>query len=416
MKKVLIISFDLIRAEEVEKALAIASLMAYLKSDTKYGHAFNISHKTFNMWDLKNTVTDTFLEQALNPLNITSFDTIAISCYVWNEYLINPLLNKLRTMDFRGKIVLGGAQISYSDNSQLKRAYPEGDIFIKGYAEASLLNAIFADKMPEPIVFDMATDFASIPTIYASGEIDIQQNQKMVRLETKRGCPYKCSFCAHRNVVKTRVEKHGKEKMFEELAFLKSKNIQKINMLDPIFNQGTDYLDIMREIERIGLKAQITLQTRFELIVGKDGKEFLNLAERIGAHLEFGIQTIIEDEQKIIQRGNKREKIAELLPELNARGIGYEISLMYGLPLQTVDTFKESIDFVLNHGCNNLVAYPLMLLRGTGLFEQRTQFGFQEEVLGDFNIPTVTSSSSFTKDNWLEMKEIAESLNLKARF
>lgn len=416
MKKVLIISFDLIRTGEVEKALAIASLMAYLKADMRYGNEFDVWHKTFNMWDLKNTVTDTFLERVLNPLNIASFDTIAISCYVWNEYLLNPLLNKLRTMGFQGKIVLGGAQISYSNDAQLKMTYPEGDIFIKGYAESSLLNAIFADKMPKSIVFEMATDFASIPPIYASGEIEVQQNQKMVRLETKRGCPYKCSFCAHRNVVKTRVEKHEKEKVFEELAFLKAKGVQKINMLDPIFNQGKDYLDIMREMERINLKAQITLQTRFELIVGKDGKEFLNLAERIGAHLEFGIQTIIEAEQKIIQRGNKREKIAELLPELNARGIGYEISLMYGLPLQTVDTFQESIDFVLNHGCNNLVAYPLMLLRGTGLFEQRTQFGFKEEILGDFNIPTVTSSHSFTKDNWLEMYRIAESINPKNRF
>jgi radical SAM superfamily enzyme len=105
-----------------------------------------------------------------------------------------------------------------------------------------------------------------------------------------------------------------------------------------------------------------------------------------------------------------------LLPELNARGIAYEISLIYGLPLQTLDTFKESIDFVLNHSCNNLVAYPLMLLRGTGLHEQRSQFGLKEEILGDFNIPTVTSSHSFTKDDWSKMKDIAESLNPKNRF
>jgi radical SAM superfamily enzyme YgiQ (UPF0313 family) len=409
MKKVLILSFDLIRTGEVEKALAIASLTVYLKADKRYGHDFNIFHKTFNMWDLKNTVTDTFLEQVLNPLNIATFDTIAVSCYVWNEYLINPLLQKLRQMDFRGKIVLGGAQISYSDNKELAFTYPESDIFIKGYAEDSLLNAIFADKMLEPIVYDLPTDFASIPPIYASGEIELLQNQKMVRLETKRGCPYKCTFCAHRNVIKTRVEKHEKGKIFEELAFLKAKNVQKINMLDPIFNQGKDYLDIMREIDRIGLKAQISLQTRFEFILGKDGEEFLNLAERIGAQLEFGIQTIIESEQALIKRGNKRETIAELLPELNARGIDYEISLIYGLPTQTVDTFKESIQFVLDNGCTNLVAYPLMLLRGTELFEQRSFFGFKEEILGDFNIPTVTSSHSFTKDNWLHMQTIADS-------
>ena len=131
MKKTLIISFDLIREGEVEKSLAIASLMSYLKADKRFGQDFEITHKCFNMWILRNKATSDYLETELNKYNIETFDTIAISCYVWNEYLINPLIDKLRYMGFRGKIVLGGAQITYSNQQVLTHEYPKADIFIQ---------------------------------------------------------------------------------------------------------------------------------------------------------------------------------------------------------------------------------------------------------------------------------------------
>ena len=270
--------------------------------------------------------------------------------------------------------------------------------------------------MDEPIFYNLAPDFNEIPTIYASGEIPIIENQKMVRLETKRGCPYKCTFCAHRNVLKSKVEKHSKNKIFEELAFLKEKKVKRINILDPIFNAGNEYLDIMQEINRLNMNAEITLQTRFEFIHSKEGEIFLDLAEKIGAQLEFGLQTINENEQKVIKRGNQKDKISNVLTELNKRGIHYEVSLIYGLPTQTLESFKKSIDFVQNNKCENIVAYPLMLLKGTEIYEDKEKYGFKEEILGDFNIPTVTSSNSFTKSDWLKMKKIAHSLEKKYRY
>ncbi|OQY51789.1 MAG: hypothetical protein B6247_18545 [Candidatus Parabeggiatoa sp. nov. 2] len=54
MKNVLIISFDLIRNGEVTQSLSIASLLAYLKSDHRYGEEFTVYHLPFNMFHLKN--------------------------------------------------------------------------------------------------------------------------------------------------------------------------------------------------------------------------------------------------------------------------------------------------------------------------------------------------------------------------
>jgi hypothetical protein len=57
-----------------------------------------------------------------------------------------------------------------------------------------------------------------------------------------------------------------------------------------------------------------------------------------------------------------------------------------------------------------------MLLPGTQLYLENEKWGMNEEVLGDFNIPLVTSSNSFTRRDWEEMDRIASNLNSKVRF
>jgi hypothetical protein len=56
-----------------------------------------------------------------------------------------------------------------------------------------------------------------------------------------------------------------------------------------------------------------------------------------------------------------------------------------------------------------------MLLKGTPLFQEKANWNLKEEVLNDFDIPVVTSSNSFNKDDWFRMKEMADSLNLNNR-
>ncbi len=412
MKNVLIISFDLIRNGEVTQSLSIASLLAYLKSDHRYGEEFTVYHLPFNMFHLKNKIFPNYFDDYLSAFRFEQFDTIAISGYVWNEYLIKPLIDRIKFFGFFGKIVLGGYQISYSSRENLKFDYPDADIFIIGYAEKSLLQAIFINKPKQPLQLNYEIDVKEIPSVYTTHEILVKPRQKMVRLETKRGCPYRCSFCSHRDLQKNKVYKHEQEKIFSELAYLKNKHVEKINVLDPVFNVGNDYLKIMQEIKRIDLNSIISLQTKFEMIKGEKGKQFLDLATEINAYLEFGIQTTVESECNAINRHSDKTVIKNVLHELKARQISYEVSLIYGLPIQTVDTFQYNIDFLQSNGCENITAYPLMLLKGTELYEQKKRWKFVERKMGDFHLPTVVSSNTFSERDWLKMKEISDNISL----
>ena len=99
-----------------------------------------------------------------------------------------------------------------------------------------------------------------------------------------------------------------------------------------------------------------------------------------------------------------------LFTRLNELGISYEVSLIYGLPNQTVQSFRKSISLLRENGCTDIAAFPLMLLKGTELYAEKEKWGMEEEIVGDFGIPTVTSSNSFTKNEWLQMNDLAVSL------
>ncbi len=393
--------------------MSIASLLVHLKNDIRYGKEFTVEHLSFNMFGAKNL--NKIINEKLPPFNLRDFDTIGISCYVWNEFLINPLIKDILNLGYVGKIVLGGYQISYGDKINIHKDYPDANIFISDNAEESFLKSIFLEKSKKPIFLNEQVDFLSIPSVYTTGELPVSNNQYMVRWETKRGCPYKCTFCAHRDLGKNKVYKHDLNKLHSELSFFKRKNVKRLNILDPIFNAGNTYLDILKLACDLNLQCTITMQTRFELIRGTQGDNFINLCKKINSHLEFGLQTANENESNIIDRKNNINTVREVLNRLNVNDISYEVSLIYGLPMQTVQSFKDSIDFLIDNGCKSIVAYPLMLLKGTELYAERNKYDFVEKKLGSYNIPTVISSNTFTEMEWLEMDTIAKELNSNGR-
>ncbi|MCB1176238.1 MAG: radical SAM protein [Leptospiraceae bacterium] len=403
-KKVLILSFDLVREGESKTPYAIGSLISYLKNDLKYGEEYLIHHHSINLLEFP---LSTPLYKILNGPIYSDYDYIAISAYIWNEYLLNRTLLFIRNeLGFLGKFILGGYQISYSSNPEID--YPEGDYFISGYAEESLKKVI--KENPSKRKWNEFVEFSNLPSPYLTGDISVVQNQKMLRWETKRGCPYKCSFCAHRDLEYSKVYKQSLDRVFNELYFFKNKNIQKVNIIDPIFNVGKDYLEVLKEAKRINYNNLISVQARFELMNGERGEEILNLCQDLNIHLEFGLQTADKKESSLINRKNDPNKIQNVMRKLKERNISYEISLMYGLPNQTVSSFQRTIDFVRNNGCKILTAYPLKLLKGTELYKEKKKYYFREMTMGDFHIPFVIESNTFSEKDWYKMKEIAESL------
>ena len=86
--------------------------------------------------------------------------------------------------------------------------------------------------------------------------------------------------------------------------------------------------------------------------------------------LSFGVQSLNNNELKAIGRihnANEAIESIELAKKAGFKRINAD--LMYGLPFQTIESYKETIDRLLNTGIKHISAYALTLEEGTLLYK-----------------------------------------------
>lgn len=429
-KNLIMISLDWTRPKDPPLSLGHASILANL-----YANKINVTAKS---WAVNNPSFR--VEEVLQYIeNVTSMDhDLAFGVFIWNEQYVQNVIKHIKKNNFPGRIILGGPQISYVKND-IENYYPEADIFIRGYGEEALAKYMLS-KEPFPVIQGVhfagqsdlhksaTADLNNIPSPFLSG---VLQRQRFMRWETQRGCPFRCSFCQHRESdVSQKRRAFPARRIEQEIDWLtEDKEVQDLAVLDPVFNSGSQYLSVLERFAMRQYSGKIALQCRMEMVK----PEFLDVVEEVNKTgrvvLEFGLQTIHKNEQKLIQRPNAMPKIREVLDETRRRKIETEVSLIFGLPGQTVESFKASIDFCKSFEVPVIHAFPLMLLRGTPLHEKKEQLNMVESndtthLEATNQLPTdspyVVKSGSFSYDDWLRMSEMADELetnyNLKQPF
>lgn len=336
---------------------------------------------------------------------------VGIGGFVWCE---REVLDILTALNGHADVVLGGPQVSYAGPGTLESLYPGVKYFVRGHGEAAmvalatgsagngLLGLHVAGTSDRGDRADIPLD--QLPSPHLDGTLPIGA---FVRWETQRGCPFRCSFCQHREPgLRLKRRQLGEHRLREEIRAFHEAGVKRIAVLDPIFHANRSRaIGLLGEIRAIGLSAQLSLQCRFELV----DDAFLDALKGLDVVLEFGLQTIHENEGKVVDRRNAMSKVADVIGRLRQRAIPFEVSLIYGLPLQTLDSFRASVRWCLDHGVPRVRAWPLMLLRGTPLHAQREMWGFVDSE-GE-RIPIVVASHSFSRDDHAEMARIAASLD-----
>lgn len=339
---------------------------------------------------------------------------LAIGVYIWAEPVVQWLLPALRQAGFTGRIVLGGPQISYAP-AGIDAVYPDADGFVRGYGEDALA-AVVASPTPSAIAGvswrgaperpgSASIDLDALPSPILSGVAPVQP---FMRWETQRGCIFACTFCQHRESgVRLRQRLLAGERVAAEVDALVAGGAQEIAILDPIFHTNPAAVDILTRFARRGYTGRLSLQSRFELI----DDAFLDACGKVRVRLEFGLQTIHDSEMRAVSRMNDLVAADAVIAKLHARGIPFEVSLIYGLPTQTLASFEASVRWCLERGVRVVRAFPLMLLRGTGLERDRAKWNLQES---DDAIPVVVGSDTFSRAEWEQMRDLADRLERDA--
>lgn len=416
-KRLILISTDWWRLKD-PPSLAQCSLLANLNKHNipTIAKSWGVNTPNFS----PRHVTDFIMEHA-NP-----YTDVALGAYVWNEKSTQAVLTDLKRMKFPGRIILGGPQVSYVKKN-LEKYYPWTDIFIRGYAENALVKLL---QSSEPAPFIKGIHYANTPDLGLSAvaELDdlpspfstIIKPQKFIRWETQRGCPFHCSFCQHRESDITMKRRHfNLNRVLQEAQWItENKIIQDVAVLDPTFNSGPNYLNVLDKLIEGKFCGKLSLQCRIEMVKPEFLDRVVELNKTGLVVLEFGLQTIHPEEQKMIDRVSNMRLIEKILGDVKSRHIVSEVSLIFGLPKQTLLSFQQSIDFCKRHQFSKIHAFPLMLLRGTELYYQKNNLGLIEsnEIASlhidriQEDISHVVASPSFSYEDWKEMGRKAELL------
>ena len=424
-RDLLFISLDWSRPKDLRTPLSTASIEAYFRKNQAGNvnaefKSFNLNSPDFDVRDVRQSIK----ERRPNFL--------ALGAYIWNEQYLPDVVRWTKEHYPDTVIILGGPQVTYG-NHHLATEYIGVDYFIRGEGEepfTELVNALAIGDVPNPNLLDhyaiytpeslkqgkcnriFTTEPDKLVSPYLSHILSVKENQEFVRWETLRRCPYRCSFCQFR-LEGHKVTEIAHERLFQELAYFKEKEVQEINVLDPIFNlKPKHYLEICRKIKLLRMQTRFYFQCRLELLCRKNGEEFLEFCSDHDVWLEFGVQTFREKESDAIQRGNQYPKIDKAIEILHQFNVPFDLHLIFGLPFQSFDDFLWSYDKAKEACPSGLYVFPLNVLKGTDLYEKRKEWQYEFDP---------TDNNIFLKSKWMAkdevgcLKKIAEDINQRSK-
>ena len=84
----------------------------------------------------------------------------------------------------------------------------------------------------------------------------------------------------------------------------------------------------------------------------------------------FGVQSFDDKELRLLGRAHSSKEVHEALEFLSAEGAEVSIDLICGLPNQSLEDFKRSLETALSYPLNHISIYPLSIEEGTLLGRQ----------------------------------------------
>ena len=324
---------------------------------------------------------------------IIAFDphVIGFSCYVWNIEKTLHLCRKLKKINRRLKIVLGGPEVTPRAGEILMQEKAV-DIVVRGEGEktfAELIRSIASADVALSCVKGISfregknvmnnperpqlRNLSIIPSPYLSRQVDLNDKRIVdVPLETMRGCVFRCDYCYYhknfpveRNFALGRIEK--------ELKLILTHKPHEVYLMDATFNSCPHRAKkILRMFIKHNQGANLHVELRAELL----DDEMAQLLSRANAYnIEIGIQSTNQRTLRAIHRPFNREKFERGIRLLNKYKLYYEIQLIDVLPYQSYDDLMKSLDWLYALHPAKVVIFRLAVLAGTTLRESALGYG-----------------------------------------
>ncbi len=361
-----------LNAKYIHTNLAIRIL--YELNQAKEG----LEWKEFNIKEDKDQVAE----------HCAHFDVVAFSCYIWNISQTLAVAEKIKAINPDVKILLGGPEVSYEYEDIIALDYVdyiiigEGETpfqeFLDSFPHVELVSSLVYKSGSEVKVnktapmFDLKNFQNSMP--YRSDNPEELAN-KVLYLETSRGCPYKCEFCLAS--LDNKVRYLPNESIKATLLYMMQHG-KVIKFLDRTFNVKKDFtLDIFKFIldnYRPGNVFQFEITAD---ILHPDIIQFIH--DHVPDNLfrfEIGIQTVNQKANLEVSRKQNFEKTKSIIKQLDYK-VEMHLDLIVGMALDYWDDIKYSFEEVFKLFSPEMQLGFLKFLKGTPVRHKAEQHGFK---------------------------------------
>jgi len=341
---------------------------------------------------------------------------VAYSVYVWN-YLQTMRCSKLTKESLPGvPVVMGGPQVMYRASEEMQK-HSQIDAIVHGNGELRFRQLLKGDFSPEGfgqiacVTYrdrqgriletqgDVIEDVSQIPSPYQTGVIDLNDGRRhTVFIETFRGCPFECGYCVwgDNNV---KIHKASLELILNDIEIIyNNPNVEVVYFTDAcLFYTRQRAKAICDKIATCSRKIP-TVMTLDIRTLNEETIESLSQLTLIRNQFHLGLQSTNPKALEALNRKTSKDVFVTKIDLLRRVRPEAEISLdlIYGLPQDNFEEFRESVDFAYSLSPGKLYLSHLLLLPGTPFWDHRDELGFD---YADEPPYMVRSNPQFTADD-----------------
>lgn len=357
-------------------------------------------------------------------------DFVGYSCYIWNMDVILDVC-KILEGKLDATVIYGGAEMSEITAEQ-HISNKNAEYCIVGEGErklAGLMDYLLykgngkVQTVPNGIGyldngefqytedFETIVDLDEIPSPYLTGVVDESiYDTKMLFWESQRGCRNRCKYCVYnRNF--NRISYYSLERVYAELdLFIKEKQVYSIWIIDAVITSNLErgkkiiqhIIDLKEQGYRIPtlftefsynsvddefigllakLKTRPVIHNTIDLLAIDRAQHYNELSLGYNTVNNIGIQSFTDEVCKAVSRAPViRPKFEEFMKSCNKYNILLKIDLIFGLPLETVSSYFESISYLLSFmkGTDHIInIHRLEMLPGSALEDCAEKYGLE---------------------------------------
>ena len=322
-------------------------------------------------------------------------DVVGVTSVTMNFKNAIRIIKDVKKFDTNILTIMGGPHVTFCGDKTLI-TYPDLDVVVSGEGEQTVveLAEIIQNhddlNIVKGILYRNGSEIQATPM---RSKVDLDQLPipsrhllplgrykalgMPISMTTGRGCPYQCIFCVGRKMSGARVRLRNPAQVVDELEYLNTLNFHQINIADDLFTANKNHcLAVCDEIIRRNLKIKWTSFARVDTV----SLEIISKMKEAGCNaVSFGIESANPKILKKIKKGITIKQVIAAVKLCTHIGITPYASFILGLPGETPETLKETLDFSrelkkmgLSSGFHLLAPFP-----GTEIRENSRQLGIK---------------------------------------